>query len=288
MYTRCPQCDTVFRVTSQQLQASSGQVRCGRCDTVFDAFSSLSATPPTRRAATPGPEPAPRSLGPLAAVRASASAASREPQPPGVDELPAPSLAWSSPAAYAQSAPTAGALGAVPLTLPEELFQPGLISPRRRRAWLAANVLLLCALAGQAAWHFAVPLATHVPGLAPALEVYCRWLGCRFGLPRVPEQLFIEASDLQLLDGARPGQVLLTATIRNRAPHVQAFPLIELTLTGADNRTAARRVFPPAEYLDATLDVARGIEAQQEVNIRLYLDTADLHATGYRLYLFFT
>ena len=31
LYTRCAHCDTTFRVTTQQLQASSGQVRCGHC-----------------------------------------------------------------------------------------------------------------------------------------------------------------------------------------------------------------------------------------------------------------
>ena len=51
MYTRCTHCDTVFRVTPQQLQASSGKVRCGRCHEVFDAFSSLSAQLPAAAAA---------------------------------------------------------------------------------------------------------------------------------------------------------------------------------------------------------------------------------------------
>ena len=85
-----------------------------------------------------------------------------------------------------------------------------------------------------------------------------------------------------------PSEVLLTATIRNRAAFAQELPLLELTLTGVDNQTAARRVFPPAEYLGPSVDSARGIGAQQELSIRLYLDTADLRATGYRLYLFFT
>ncbi|MBI1398133.1 MAG: DUF3426 domain-containing protein [Betaproteobacteria bacterium] len=46
MFTRCTHCDAIFRVTLQQLQASSGQVRCGVCDGVFDAFLHLTATPP--------------------------------------------------------------------------------------------------------------------------------------------------------------------------------------------------------------------------------------------------
>jgi predicted Zn finger-like uncharacterized protein len=46
MHTRCPACQTVFRVTSEQLRAKAGKVRCGRCQTVFNAFDQLLDTPP--------------------------------------------------------------------------------------------------------------------------------------------------------------------------------------------------------------------------------------------------
>src|SRR5258708_20684954 len=46
LYTRCPNCDTTFRVTTQQLQASGGQVRCGNCQKIFDAFATLTAREP--------------------------------------------------------------------------------------------------------------------------------------------------------------------------------------------------------------------------------------------------
>src|SRR3981081_2679027 len=46
LYTRCLHCGTTFRVTTQQLQASSGQVRCGQCKQVFDAFATLTAQEP--------------------------------------------------------------------------------------------------------------------------------------------------------------------------------------------------------------------------------------------------
>jgi predicted Zn finger-like uncharacterized protein len=39
--TRCSHCDTVFRVTAEQLRARAGQVRCGRCLQVFDALAAL-------------------------------------------------------------------------------------------------------------------------------------------------------------------------------------------------------------------------------------------------------
>ena len=38
MRTRCPECVTVFRVTSEQLRQKAGKVRCGHCQAVFNAF----------------------------------------------------------------------------------------------------------------------------------------------------------------------------------------------------------------------------------------------------------
>ncbi|MEM7400492.1 MAG: DUF3426 domain-containing protein [Pseudomonadota bacterium] len=36
MYTKCPECDAIFRVTTEQLNIADGLVRCGICDTVFN------------------------------------------------------------------------------------------------------------------------------------------------------------------------------------------------------------------------------------------------------------
>ncbi|MDR2244096.1 MAG: DUF3426 domain-containing protein [Burkholderiales bacterium] len=40
-FTRCPLCQTTFRITSQQLALRDGRARCGHCRTVFNAFSAL-------------------------------------------------------------------------------------------------------------------------------------------------------------------------------------------------------------------------------------------------------
>ena len=41
LLTRCPECDTTFRVTDETLKKASGQVRCGRCASVFNAYTEL-------------------------------------------------------------------------------------------------------------------------------------------------------------------------------------------------------------------------------------------------------
>ncbi|MBC7944495.1 MAG: zinc-ribbon domain-containing protein, partial [Burkholderiales bacterium] len=57
LVTRCPNCDTTFKVTLPQLQAHRGDVRCGRCAQVFDAFADLSTVQDTDEApADNGPD----------------------------------------------------------------------------------------------------------------------------------------------------------------------------------------------------------------------------------------
>ena len=46
MFTQCPECQTVFRVTAENLQQAGGRVRCGNCGTSFSAIERLSEKPP--------------------------------------------------------------------------------------------------------------------------------------------------------------------------------------------------------------------------------------------------
>lgn len=42
MYTQCPDCATVFRLSAEILRAAQGEVRCGVCSTTFNALENLS------------------------------------------------------------------------------------------------------------------------------------------------------------------------------------------------------------------------------------------------------
>jgi predicted Zn finger-like uncharacterized protein len=41
VYTQCPKCETVFKLSAEVLRAAGGQVRCGRCGEVFSALTRL-------------------------------------------------------------------------------------------------------------------------------------------------------------------------------------------------------------------------------------------------------
>jgi predicted Zn finger-like uncharacterized protein len=268
MYTRCANCGTYFRVTREQLQASSGQVRCGRCDSIFDAFAALTSQLPVASSA-PASEPEVQADTTTALESESNASAISKTEPPirNTGLLREPEL----------------------LTLPDDLFTPGVVIPEPGPRWLwpVASTLLLLVLIAQALFFYGTPLSASLPVLRPILIGACEALGCRIGLARMPEQLFIESSDLQVLDPARLNEIVLTATIRNRAHIAQEFPALELTLTDALNQPAARKVFYPAEYLEDQAGLNEGIAPNEEIVVKLYLDTKDLKPTGYRLYLFF-
>ena len=63
MYTQCPECNAVYRVSSAELSAAAGEVQCGACGARFDALDRLSDSfpgeplPAGDEAEDHGPEP---------------------------------------------------------------------------------------------------------------------------------------------------------------------------------------------------------------------------------------
>ncbi len=117
MITRCPACQTVFRLRPEQLHARGGEVRCGHCFHPFNALENTvevrddggaSAPPPPPRAARPVREARPDPLLDFDIPEVAPAPPIRAPQPaPDLDDYEA----WLAPsgAAAAPSPPTAGA-----------------------------------------------------------------------------------------------------------------------------------------------------------------------------------
>jgi predicted Zn finger-like uncharacterized protein len=68
MYTSCPECGTVFRITTNDLRVAEGHVRCGHCSATNNAVATLSDEPPP--SATLAEPPEPESLAPSVEVAA--------------------------------------------------------------------------------------------------------------------------------------------------------------------------------------------------------------------------
>ena len=185
------------------------------------------------------------------------------------------------------SPPTSGSMAVLLGTEKGPSFDFGPQTPRpSSRLWWIASLLLLLTLLVQAGYRYRGEIAVLVPDAKPLLERVCVELGCDVPLPRRAELLSIESSDLQA-DASHPNVMVLTATLRNRAAFIQAFPALELSLTSADGQTVARRVLLPKDYLTQSARSDTGFAAGSEVQVRVYVEAAALKPTGYRLYLFY-
>lgn len=322
--TTCPQCKTRFRVSAEQLAARRGDVRCGCCTHIFNAYATLAAeTPePPQDIEVSQPESPPekvRPFSPEAEETAPQSIPAEEtealPEAPAVEiqeEISAEIESLAEPYTHShepqvetstEPEPESAAEIRVVRVQPPPLTIEARVSPdspkygpppRPRHAWpwVLASLLLLAGLAGQGTYFLRDAIAASYPPTRPMLELACTYLQCRISLPQQPDLLSIESSELHA-DPTRANIVVLTSALRNRAPHIQSYPTLELTLTNIKDQMVARRIFTPGEYVRPRENapqasvIAQGIPAKGDVAVKLLLDLGELKAEGYRLYLFY-
>jgi predicted Zn finger-like uncharacterized protein len=303
MITHCPSCHTHFRVHAEQLTARGGQVRCGKCSRVFDALEHLieEAGPARERSAAQdeyalmhaadavaAPQAVPAETAdvgadvhePVAAasidVEAEPMLAASEMFKPAIPEpasaRPASAEAWTASGANSfDFGPIAAA---------------GPTKHARRWPWLLGAVLLLAVLLAQAAYYYRSAVIVLFPETKPYAAALCATLRCDLPLPRRIELMSIEASDLQA-DTTNPNIMVLSATLKNRAIFDQQLPLLELTLTDAQDQPVVRRVLAPQDYIGKAANTQAGFGANTEIAIKVFFEGSQVKATGYRLYLFY-
>lgn len=275
MTARCPGCGTTFRVTVEQLRVHAGTVRCGRCAEVFNALDNLGTT---QTALPPGSTIRPEPARPPPATAERTEALS---EPAGSASIVPPAVSEPAPAP-----PLRHAVGAEDLR-PAEFGSPLAAheEEKTRGGMWALGVAVLCiALFAQLIYFFRTEIAALTPASRYYLERVCGYFGCQVGLPKRANLIGIASSDLH---AERDDLLVLDAVLRNRAPFAQAFPWLELTLTGSGEQPLARRVFRPAEYLAPSVNRPAGLPADQELGIRLALEVGDLKPSGYQLYVFY-
>jgi hypothetical protein len=163
---------------------------------------------------------------------------------------------------------------------------PELVVKDKNWLLIIGNVLLTLLLAAQATYYFRVDIAARLPGLKPTLLEACQLLQCDIPLPQDADLMSIDSSDMEA-DPAQPSIITLTITLRNLASYTQAYPNLELTFNDINDIAVGRRIFRPAEYLRNVEDYKLGLGSNREKTIKLIIDTNDLNAVGYRLYLFY-
>jgi len=279
MFTRCPHCQTVYRVIPPQLSAADGRVRCGHCGTVFDAGDTLSDDLETLApdATDPGMAPADEAPDSTSATAAQAPSAADASEP-----APADLSDEDTTAATVPPAASAGDAATQPPRAIEDDLQTLLAPPSRGRLlrWTALIALLALLLAGQYAWFMRDQLAQS-PQLRPWVERMCAQFGCHLALKKDLKQLRLLSRDV-VVSPKNHGVLLVSATLVNTAPFTQAYPTLEITLSNERGERTAMRRFRPQEYLPSGTDVDAGMPSDTPVDIRLELVNPEGKVASYQ------
>ena len=283
--TRCPACDTVFKIVPDQLKVSKGWVRCGRCAEVFDAAA---------HAATPDvTSPWPQANQPIAVAQSS---------PSSTIAVTAAKEATFTPKNIATKAiitPTT-----TTPTPPLEQIETNLSFIRiakNKAFWQQKNVTasLRAACVGLAGLLFFQVIfsqrnylvATN-PALKPSFESFCRVLNCKIEAFKNIDAFKIDSSNFQkvtttAIDASRADVFALKITLKNSSNMPLAMPAIELTLTEVGDKPVLRRVLLAKDlgFSDATLGA--NDDWTGEVTLAVTSNPAMQTSSGYRIFLFY-
>lgn len=236
MYSQCPECLTIFKLSGAELGAALGSVRCGHCSAVFDALRTLAEQLP--------PEP----IGNLESHPTQVS-------PPQLGSpVFRPNPGQNSLLFEAEDRPRAGT---------DRLLTPA-FTRRRRRArserngrWIAGSLVLMLTLGAQVAWAERERWIDDARARA-WLDPVCEKLHCALPPRHDANLLELISRDIRPHPSV-PGALIISATVRNDANFPQAFPVVEITLSDLDETRIAMRRFQPRDYVNDARAIAGGL-----------------------------
>jgi predicted Zn finger-like uncharacterized protein len=316
MQTRCPACQTLYRIDEDVLKRAGGQARCFRCDTVFDAYqhpaedadpdhanhlpdidedgaassdsaplselSALDELPdvPSHSGLDPDSE---LNLDDLAdRLRELDSTLSEQtpPEPPGSkDASDDPALAPLPPLDNLDELPD------LQIDEPQTEDQPFAAAPQPSRlpALLkgAAAVLLVLLAVAQLGWFKREQvLATPIgQGLAQAL---CSLFDCQLPPRRAASRYAVIERNIGA-DPEQAGVLLMHLSFRNGADFAQPLPDIQLSFYDTEQQLMARRRLHPDEYLFPAPPPGMLAAPQDVIQVELRLEDPGRHASGFKL-----
>src|SRR5690606_35608935 len=176
MYTQCPECLTVFKLSSAELAAARGSVRCSHCNAVFDALPTLSEQLPAEpigKLDRHSEQATPPQLG-LPAFRPNRGAQGTLHFDPD-----------DRPRAHERSS------ALPPFTPPRRSHRPG-----GNGRWILKSLILTLLLGGEIAWAERDLWINDSP-LRPWIERACASLGCKVPLRRDDDLLQLASRDIR-------------------------------------------------------------------------------------------
>jgi predicted Zn finger-like uncharacterized protein len=278
LFTRCPHCDTIFRLTDEALAKAGGRVRCGRCANVFDAKADLRESP---EGATVTREE-PQSAGPTAATSAAHSdtTADERTTATATDRAGSHGAAATITPAEIEEV-LAGERSTTPTATPSEPRIAALRPRGARMAWRVAAAIALLALGVQAMHYFRHDIVVH--------PVFGSWLTRAYGVFGIELEPRWHVEQYRIIDSAATatpngsGTWKVRARFANEGPLAQPYPLIHLELKDRWQETVRSRNFTPDEYLSPELPRDRLMRPGETAQAALELVDPGPDVSGFEL-----
>jgi len=247
LLTKCPHCQTLFRIQQEHLAAAGGEVRCGVCYKVFDAenegltYSQGEGSPADQTFAESRDEnseqlngeevidtsPAPESDPQQALAEADIDQPLNE-DAPSVDDLDRLDVGHSSVSDIIASNNAAH-------------------NKRPMLKWPALSLLAGVALFAQ--WlFFNFDKNAQQPQWHNLYATACDTLGCE--LPQYNKVTTIKTERLAIKTHPEYNNVLIVdMIISNSSSNAQPMPMLDMTFFSINGQPLAKRLFQPREYL---------------------------------------
>jgi len=319
LITRCPTCETLFKVVPDQLRISEGWVRCGQCDGIFDASLHLLPTPPV------GAVPAVlQNESSEVADSTDLSPELLEADPESGSEIDSEGSSLFQEAVeqdpvdddikrdFPEQVQDESLLvaGIVPEVFTEfkvdedsgeeesndhtelskvSFLQGGKSKTFWHRPVVKTSLLISClvlslGLVGQVVFYERDRIVILEPTLKPLFQEICSSLKCTFSPLRRIESIVIESSSFTKIRG---DSYRLNLSLKNMESMALAVPAIELTLTDALDLPVVRRVFLAAELGVKSDSLPSGAEWPTSLALAVKTSSASGRVAGYRLLAFY-
>lgn len=275
MLTECPHCQTLFRISQEQIDQADGNVRCCRCREVFNARKQPQKSLGTTDRSSTSIQPETDTKNDIESPGEQESEPSKQlfeidPRP-SPDEPKAP-LFSSIEKERESTADFELLLG----QQSEKPDKPSTIT------WSLLSFLALAALLSQLAW-LERHLLVQYPGGEKLLNTLCLPLGCTVPPLKNTHKIEVVSRNFSVHPNIKSA-LQLHMTIISKTHFDQVYPQLQLNLFNTNGLLLASRIFEPIEYLPESWQQYTSLmPAHQEIDILMELVDPGEDVTGFKL-----
>ncbi|MBI3774077.1 MAG: DUF3426 domain-containing protein [Gammaproteobacteria bacterium] len=124
------------------------------------------------------------------------------------------------------------------------------------------------------------------PELRPWVQKLCEIAQCDMPMQQNVDLIKLTHRDITIHPRVKSA-LLINAVFVNNAGFTQPFPLMQITLSDMNGRIIAKRRFQPTEYLDADVNIRRGMTPNNPVQIVLEIADPGKDAVNFEFNFFY-